>query len=51
VAEIWLEGSPRSVSILDDMCEFTFEFAGASPITLYITAAGGATLVVEDITT
>lgn len=51
VVEIWQGGQPRHIAILDDMCEFTYEFTHAEPITIYITAAGGTTLVVEEITT
>jgi hypothetical protein len=50
VAEAWQEDNPSHVCILDETCEFTFELISSSPITLYITAASGITLMVKEIT-
>ncbi|MBA3873912.1 MAG: hypothetical protein H0X30_32675 [Anaerolineae bacterium] len=49
VVEAWQEGTPRHISILDDMCEFTFEFDNKTPVTLYITAAIGKNFAIEEI--
>jgi hypothetical protein len=49
IAEAWQEGASQQVCILDDSGEFRFELTTSAPITLYITAASGATLMVENI--
>jgi hypothetical protein len=47
--ELWQEKTLRQVGILDETSEFHFEFTTALPVTLYITAASGETLAIEDI--
>src|SRR5262249_215124 len=49
IAEAHQEGTPEQVHILDEMGEFSFEFASAAAISLYITSATGITLVVENV--
>jgi len=49
VAEAWQDGTLQQAHFLDDMGEFSFEFSTATPVDLYITAASGVTLVMEDI--
>jgi hypothetical protein len=49
VVEVRQEGAPEQVHILDEMGEFSFEFASATTINLYITSATGITVIVENI--
>ncbi|MCC6616923.1 MAG: zf-HC2 domain-containing protein [Anaerolineae bacterium] len=47
LAELWQEGVMRRVRVLDDMCEFTFDLADDSPVTLFITALSGVTVAID----
>jgi len=49
IGEAWQNGQPHNISILDDMCEFKFNFDNKAKVTLYITAANGTTIVIEEI--
>jgi hypothetical protein len=49
IAEVWQEGVPNQVRLLDEMAEFKFELTARTPITLYITSKSGLTLKVENI--
>jgi hypothetical protein len=50
LAEARQEGASAQVHILDDIGEFSFEFTTPTSISLYITAASGITLIVENVT-
>ncbi len=50
IVETRQKGTSTQVHILDDMGEFSFEFTTPTPINLYITAASGITLIVENVT-
>jgi hypothetical protein len=49
VGEAWQDGLLHQVHLLDDMCEFIFEFVTTTPITLYITSTSGITLIIGNI--
>ncbi len=47
LAELWQAGMMRRVHVLDDMCEFNFDLADESPVSLFITALSGVTVAIE----
>lgn len=47
--EIRQAGEVRGVQTLDEFCEFEFEAVELSPINIYITAANGIVLAIEDL--
>lgn len=49
IAEVWQAETLLQVSVLDDQCEFRFEFMQALSFDLRITALNGITIVVEKI--
>ena len=49
IAELHQTGSGGRVAILDDSCEFSFEAVETAPLDLYITAATGVVLAVEQL--
>lgn len=50
IAEASQEGASQQVRILDEQCEFSFELTATTPINIYITAASGVTLAIENVT-
>lgn len=49
IAEIWQDERLQQVSVLDEMCEFSFKLENASSATLIVTAANGSSLRVENL--